>query len=68
MRAVATALLLFAYSCVAADRPHIVVILADDFGYGDVSAYGGPVPTPNLDRLTREGLRFTQAYVASPIC
>jgi arylsulfatase A-like enzyme len=49
-------------------RPNIVIILADDFGYADMSAYGGPVPTPNLDRMAREGMRFTHAYVASPIC
>lgn len=49
-------------------RPNIIVILADDFGYGDVSAYGGTVPTPHLDRMAREGTRFTQFYVASPIC
>lgn len=68
MRAVVISLLLLACSCMAAERPNIVIILADDFGYGDVSAYGGPVPTPNLDRLAREGMRFTQAYVAAPIC
>ena len=60
--------LLCALALRAADRPNIVIILADDFGYADVSAYGGPVPTPNLDRMAREGTRFTQAYVASPIC
>ena len=49
-------------------RPNIVIILADDFGYGDIGAYGGPITTPNLDRMAREGTRFTQAYVASPIC
>lgn len=49
-------------------RPSIIIILADDLGYADVSAYGGPAPTPNLDRMAREGMRFTQAYVASPIC
>jgi arylsulfatase A-like enzyme len=61
-------LLLFACSLGAASPPNIVIILADDFGYGDVSAYGGPIPTPNLDRLASEGTRFTQAYVAAPIC
>jgi arylsulfatase A-like enzyme len=62
--------LLCAVGLRAADssRPNIVIILADDFGYADVSAYDGPVPTPNLDRMAREGTRFTQAYVASPIC
>jgi arylsulfatase A-like enzyme len=49
-------------------QPNIVFILADDLGYGDLSCYGGRVPTPNLDQLAREGTRFTQAYVASPIC
>ncbi|HKQ36447.1 MAG TPA: sulfatase-like hydrolase/transferase [Verrucomicrobiae bacterium] len=54
--------------CAAAERPNILLVLADDFGYGDVSAFGGAVPTPQIDRLAREGTRFTQFYVASPIC
>jgi arylsulfatase A-like enzyme len=37
-------------------------------GYTDLKCYGGPVPTPNIDRIAAEGVRFTQAYVASPIC
>ncbi|HWQ54479.1 MAG TPA: sulfatase-like hydrolase/transferase [Bryobacteraceae bacterium] len=49
-------------------RPNIILILADDLGYGDLSCYGGEVATPQIDRLAREGVRFTQAYVASPIC
>ncbi len=49
-------------------KPNILVVLADDFGWGDVSSYGGKVPTPALDRMAREGTRFTQFYVASPIC
>ena len=48
--------------------PNILVVLADDFGWGDVSCYGGKVPTPALDRMAKEGTRFTQFYVASPIC
>jgi arylsulfatase A-like enzyme len=53
----------------AAARPHIVVVLADDLGLGDVGCYGGTVaPTPNIDRLAREGTRFTQYYAAAPIC
>lgn len=48
--------------------PNIVTILADDMGYADLGCYGGPIPTPALDRLAREGVRFTQAYVAAPIC
>src|ERR1051325_10464076 len=53
----------------AADgRPNIIVVLADDLGWGDLSCYGGKVPTPQLDTMAREGTRFTQFYVASPIC
>jgi arylsulfatase A-like enzyme len=50
-------------------RPNIVIVLADDLGWGDLSCYGGAIArTPHLDRMAREGVRFTQAYVASPIC
>ncbi len=50
-------------------RPNIIVLLTDDMGCGDLGCYGGDlVPTPNLDRMAREGIRFTQYYAASPIC
>lgn len=49
-------------------RLNIVQILIDDMGYGDLGCYGGEAATPNLDRLASEGIRFTQSYVASPIC
>ncbi|MBW3630892.1 MAG: sulfatase [Gemmatimonadetes bacterium] len=50
-------------------RPNIVFILADDLGYSDLSAYGHPYNrTPTLEALAQRGMRFTQAYVASPIC
>ncbi len=50
-------------------RPNIVFILADDLGYFDIGSYGNPYnKTPNLDRLAKEGMRFSQAYVASPVC
>ena len=50
-------------------RPNIVVILADDHGYGDLSSYGGPnLHTPNLDQLVSEGIKFTQFYANSPVC
>lgn len=64
----AVLVILTAVNAGAADRPNIVILLADDLGYGDLSSYGGRVPTPNLDRIAREGIRFTQFYVASPIC
>ncbi len=55
--------------CAEKDRPHIVVVLADDMGLGDLSCYGGDiVKTPNLDQIAREGTRFTQYYSAAPIC
>ena len=43
-------------------RPNIVLIVADDLGFSDLGAYGGEIATPNLDRLAREGMRFTQFY------
>ena len=46
----------------AAERPNIVVILADDLGFSDIGCYGSEIPTPNLDRLAASGLRFTQLY------
>src|SRR5688572_21397268 len=51
-------------------KPNVVVILADDFGYGSVGCYGAPagVETPNLDRLAREGRRFTHAYAPGSVC
>ena len=52
---------------VAAPRPNLVVILADDMGFSDIGCYGSEIPTPNLDRLAADGLRFTQFYV-TPRC
>lgn len=51
-----------------AARPHVVFLLVDDFGWADTSCFGGRVPTPHMDRLAQQGLRFRQFYVASPIC
>ncbi len=45
-----------------ADRPNVVLILADDLGFSDLGCYGGEIRTPHLDRLAREGLRMTQFY------
>ena len=53
----------------AADRPNIILIYADDLGYGDVGCYGATkVKTPNIDRLTKEGLKFTDGHSASATC
>jgi arylsulfatase A-like enzyme len=54
-----------------AATPNIVLIIADDLGYGDVGYYDGAkplVPTPNIDRLAAEGIAFTDAYVTAPMC
>jgi arylsulfatase len=46
----------------AADKPNILIILADDLGYSDIGCYGSEIATPNLDGLAKGGLRFTQFY------
>ena len=67
-------LLSAAAGCVAAKAqtrkpPNFVVILADDLGYGDLACYGSRTnETPNLDRMAKEGVRFTDAYVPMPYC
>jgi arylsulfatase A-like enzyme len=56
-------------SNVGAVRPNIVIIFTDDLGYGDIGCYGHPtIRTPHLDRMAREGLRFTDFYAAAPVC
>lgn len=58
-----------AAAAVAADRPNIVFILADDLGWGDLGCYGNTfIQTPNLDRLAKQGTLFTQFYVNGSVC
>lgn len=52
----------------AAERPNIVVILADDMGYSDIGCYGSEIETPQLDRLAAAGIRFTQFYNTGRCC
>lgn len=52
----------------AAEKPNIVVILADDMGWSDLGCYGGEIETPHLDRLAQDGLRFTQFYNTARCC
>ena len=59
-------------SCLAAQeadtRPNVIIILADDLGYGDLGCYGHPIiKTPNLDRMASEGMRMTQFYSAAGV-
>ena len=49
-------------------KPNIVVILADDLGYGSVSWYGGDIPTPNIDSIAASGVGFTSGYMTAPVC
>lgn len=73
MRHACLLLLLFAFSFAlpAAEKPNIIIILADDYGWGSVGCYGADqklIQTPNLDRLAREGRRFTDANTTSSVC
>ncbi|MFO0063116.1 MAG: sulfatase-like hydrolase/transferase, partial [Planctomyces sp.] len=52
----------------ADDPPNIVMIVADDLGYADLHCQGAPYPTPHLDSLAAAGTRFTDFYVAQPVC
>src|SRR5689334_14013733 len=50
-------------------RPNIVIILADDLGYGELSCQGNAqIPTPHIDSIARNGVRFTDGYVSAPYC
>ena len=50
-------------------HPNIIVIMADDLGYGDLGCYGATkIKTPHIDRLAREGMRFTDAHSPASVC
>lgn len=58
-------------TCLFASKPNIIVIMADDMGYGDVGCYGAKpknLKTPHIDRLAKEGLRFTSGYCSASTC
>ena len=63
------ALLLWSVDSFADDRPNIIVIFADDLGYNDLGCFGATeIETPHLDRMAKEGRRFTDFYSAGPTC
>jgi arylsulfatase A-like enzyme len=67
--ALVLALHVFSPSIPAADKPNFVLIFADDLGINDLSCYGRKdQPTPNLDQMAAEGMRFTCGYCSQPIC
>lgn len=50
------------------ERPNIIVMLADDLGYGSVSWYGSSIPTPHVDTIAENGIAFTSGYMTAPVC
>jgi arylsulfatase A len=62
-------IVLFTWASNSAAKPNIVFVLADDLGWAELGCYGNTFnETPNLDRMAKEGTRFTQAYAAAPVC
>ena len=70
IRPIVALLLLSAFSpLLSAEKPNIIVIMADDLGYGDLGCYGATaVKTPNIDKLASEGVRFTSGYCSASTC
>src|SRR5687768_9150001 len=62
-------LLAVAIDAVAARKPNVVIFLTDDTGYGEYGFQGNKeIPTPNIDSIAKNGIRFTQGYVSGPYC
>ena len=62
-------LLLITISAIEAKTPNLVLILADDLGYGDLSCFGQKtLKTPQLDKMASEGIKFSQFYAGSTVC
>ncbi|MDA7530267.1 sulfatase-like hydrolase/transferase [bacterium] len=56
-------------SLALAKQPNVIVFFADDLGYGELSCQGNPqIPTPHIDSIAKNGVRFTSGYVAGPNC
>ena len=69
MKNLLPALALLMSSAIVVAKPNVILINADDLGYGDLSCYGATkVETPNIDRLAKEGMRFTDAHSPSAVC
>ncbi|MEI6586233.1 MAG: arylsulfatase [Sediminibacterium sp.] len=61
--------IIVSFNCFAQSKPNIIYIYADDMGYGELGAYGQTkIKTPNLDRMSAEGMRFTDHYSSAPVC
>jgi arylsulfatase A len=68
LRTLAFSILCLTAPVLAADKPNVIYILADDLGYGDLSHAGGKASTPHCDRLARGGMRFTDSHTTSSVC
>jgi len=61
--------LLVSCTCLAQNRPNIILIIADDLGYGELGCQGNAqIPTPNIDGIASIGVRFKAGYVSAPNC
>ena len=60
-------ILVLSISLLSSERPNIIIIITDDLGWGDVSYNGGPINTPNIDKLAHDGLQMNRFYSA-PTC
>ena len=66
---ISTAFIALSSIAFSAEKPNIVLIFADDLGYGDVSCYGATkIQTPHIDKLAKQGRLFTDAHSASAVC
>ena len=54
--------------CHSAEKPNVLIVLADDLGYSDLSCYGGEIATPNLDKIAAAGVRFSKCYKSARCC
>ncbi len=68
LMAVGLAAAIMSAGSVAAEKPNLILIMADDLGYGDTSTYGGWIKTPHLDRLAAEGMKFTDFHASGNVC
>ncbi len=66
--AIAAALAVAGCAEPSSDRPNVVVLFADDLGYGSVSWYGSSIPTPHIDSIAENGIGFTSGYMTAPVC
>ena len=67
-RLLLAALVFLSLSALSASQPNVVILLADDMGSGDLGCYGGPVKTPNIDSLAKQGSRFSTFYSGCAVC